>query len=633
MSSPVEIWNLWVQNGPNENALLSMWLDSNSYTQYNNDLIQLENLLQADISNDELVLALRETLDKIKNIDSSIDFLISSHIRKLEQWNIAISEYQNINTDISTKVNQKITELYNLKQNYNTEKTRINTQTQESLSHKTTLSSMTDSQLEDYILSLETSFYTQRDEIRKLVQDLQSKGSTADFWEDWISNDPDFMKNQYDKEMAEEMIASAVLKTVDELNRFAQSNTLDFDLSTIDPSLAWEKWSFNNKADKMKYLESTLKTLYAWVQSNDETSLLGPLLTVWVITIVAGKVIWQKTVFEWIKMILKSPYTLPKAWFDKLRWKKATIESTQTNTPENPDTNTSSSTEKVSWLNEKLSTEKMLKYIESVDKKIIWDLDKRSQLLSIKQMLDKGYLGNISKYEFAWLLQEVENWWSIKNLSRLKTLRDINSYFSNRKMNNSQRVELDDYLKEFETPEVKISILWEEYKIPEKYKAEVEELSKQLDDMDRISKIEADLVNIKQPELTKVKSELTTTKSNRTKAANKLNAAADTIDVWTSQKPKIIANPAINKLNETILKLDEKILNLEKNISKISTEINTAKIEVDRLTDIKNNIDSQFDEIFAKKWTTPTLSKLTDVEIKKIDIRRKFIQSLIKAIK
>ena len=151
--------------------------------------------------------------------------------------------------------------------------------------------------------------------------------------------------------------------------------------------------------------------------------------------------------------------------------------------------------------------------------------------------------------------------------------------------------------------------------------------------MDRISKIEADLVNVKRPELSRLRREMWNLTLERGRILTHISSLDKQINKWTSRQPNWVQNPDYMEANDNLKEVEKQMKNIGDNQKWLLKEIDTAKIEVDRLTDIKNNIDNQFDEIFAKKWTTPTLSKLTDVEIKKIDTRRKFIQSLIKAIK
>lgn len=637
MNKNNEIPTIVDENKNIEDKINNQFISTLDYQNYNQNLTTLSNNLSSDLSDQELVFILNEVHNKIKALDTKLDREVLMILRKIENGNLTPADIQIEINILQSNISNAQTEIWNITSAYNTDKATIQTRASEFLVHQKNLTEMSDSELDNYLLSLNQGIQHQKEAILTKADEL--KKDDAEYWDDWFWNDADYMEHKNDIDMAEEMMHDAVLKTVNELTKFAaDTNSLKFSLSTIDPSLGNETWEFANQADKLLYVKQTLDTLNSWLNEHDSQWIAGTILWWGSLAVLVAWFFGIKAIFKrlpWVWLIWKGVSKLYSvASRKKADWKNTSAENSA------PESEKSTAWEKVTEINEKLSKEKMLDYIEKVEKKVSWDVDKMRNLFSLKKLVSAWNLNWFPESSFWEILYKIENWTLDVNFwkkTRIKladwtlTKRPINWWKELIKWDINQLSSLN-YLKEFDTPETKVTLLWEEYKIPEKYKAEIEELAKQLDDMDRISKIEADIKNIKEPELTKTKANLTKEKTKNTKAINELAKTPGTIPN-PSWKWKDLPNPKIQALQDVIKESSSNIKELEKTRTTLEVDINKSTIEIDRLSDIKANIDDQFDDIFRKKWTTPTISKLSDVEIRKIDTRRKFIQSLIKAIK
>lgn len=643
MNKSNEIPSIVEQNKEIEGKIDNQFINPLDYQNYNQDLTILSTHLRWDLSNQELVFILNEVHDKIKTLDTKLDRQILTTLRKIEAGNLSPVDIQNEINTLQNNISTAKAEIRNITNTYNNDKSDIQNRTNQYLVHQKNLTEMSDSELDNYLLALSQGIQYQKEAI--LTKADRLKNDDAEYWDEWLESwfsEEDFMKHKDDIEMAQEMMHDAVLKTVGELTNFASDrNSLRLDLSTIDQSLSGEVWEFANQADKLLYVKQALDTLNAWLNEHDSQWIDG--IISWGSSVV---ILWS--CFVVIHKILGklSPIWLIVKWVswvnEKRKWSSKNQSKNNTSTESsNTDSEKTSTGEKVSEVNEKISKEKMLNYIEKVEKKVSWDVDKMKNLFSLKKLVSAWNLNWFPESSFWEILHKIENWsWDINFAKKLRikladwtlTKKPINWWKELIKWDTNQLLYLN-YLKEFDTPETKVTLLWEEYKIPEKYKAEVQELAKQLDDMDRISRIEAEVQSIKNPELTRLRAEMGRLTLERGRISSHISSLDKRINNWTARQPNWVANPDYIEADNNLKEIEKQMTNIGEKQTTLIKEIDTAQIEIDRLSDIHQNIDDQFDDIFRKKWIAPTISKLNGDDIRKIDTRRKFIQSLIKAIK
>ena len=437
------------------------------------------------------------------------------------------------------------------------------------------------------------------------------------------------MESMDDDDNAEELTFKAINETINYINSFVNSDSLEM-------SLPWNVWNitFKNKADKLFYAKTFLETLKTWV--DDEHNSIS-FLKIWLIW---WSVAWG---FLLIHKIFKSlnPIAAALNFWKKIfsKWKTETSSETKW------ETTTETKVEKSS---EYVSREKMESYVQKVEEKYLskqtaknhnkmfvaikslkrtiasWKLDKITEIqfwTIIEHLAKKNTLPRNISWNFADFLKGKIWDWNIVNdyiWEKVKTTTEV--WKDGIKIDNERKIDIKktrDFLDKLWSAEEKFTVefWWETIEVKESIVTDLEKIESKWEVLKELEKGKnlQNKLKLLDAELSDIKTEIGTLDKTLTKWKNTIPNPDYTSIKW--RQTKVLE--AISKINADYIELwltwDIKTIDIETKINTVTTEIDTS------INKIKSELKSK---TIAKIWTIKTSSRVRGIQ-----------KAIIKAIK
>ena len=619
----------WNKN--NLDAINKNYVNPKNYENYQKTLNSLSKILKNDASTTDLKHSLTALLEEIKLSDWKVDHSIEYNIQNIiGEGDIAIVE--EYIKKMQTEILSEQTKLESIKAEYEKEKKWIINewkQAHQVLYHTEQLSSLSVEELKDYEDSLSVEIKDSINDIRKIAQEARKKD--PHFWDNLLWWE-DYMESMDDKDNAEELTFKAINETINYINSFVNSNSLEM-------SLPWNVWNitFKNKADKLFYSKTFLDTLKTWV--DDEHNSIS-FLKIWLIW---WSVAWG---FLLIHKIFKSlnPITAAlnfwKKIFSKWKWKTETSNETKVDTSSETKADTTSK-EKVEKSSKYVSREKMKSYVKKVEEKYLEkgfsndptlkELNEQkynsmsNEIRKLKNAIKEWKFDKLSKLQFWEILNHLATnrylpkniIWKFWDYTAEKIWNNIWDYARSKiekwanpiKINNERNINIKrvvDFLEELWKKENKIAIdfWWETIEVKESVKMDLQKIEENFKQIEKLEKVE-DL----KIELGSAEKDLKIIEGNK-----KLTPAIIGKNLNNPTFENILKNESAKIKEIKNIKLEYAKMRLWSTIEKIDiqTEINLLTTEIDKsIIEVETKLNTK---TIGRIWTKANISRFKSIQ-------------------